>query len=124
MVVVKFRGLELWDVDDVPTDVRDEATAAALAVLDAQAVSPIEARFAQFNLEAMDDRGQLDDGADLAAGGVDETHLKAGRRAQAAAAEVIQRLAPNRAAPYLIIGVEQWALDQYEAFGADPTKLP
>ena len=119
----KFRGLELWDVDDVPQQVRDEATAAALAVLDAAGVSPIEARFAQFGLEAMDDRGDLDDGADLASGGVDEVHLKAGRRAEAAAAEVLQRLAPERAAPYLMLGVEQWALDQYEALGADPTKL-
>lgn len=118
----KYRGLELWDVDDVSPAVRDEATAAALAVLDAEGVSPIEARYAQFALEAMDDRGDLDNGADLASGGVNETHLKAGRRAHDAAAAVIERLAPDRVFPYLMLGVEQWALDQYQATQVDPTK--
>jgi len=118
----KFRGLELWDVDDVSSSVREEATAAALAVLDAEGVSPIEARYAQFNLEGMDDRGDLDDGADLASGGVNEKHLKAGRLAESAASEVVQKLAPNRALPYLLLGVEEWALDQYQATQIDPTK--
>ena len=118
----KYRGLELWDVDDVSPAVRDEATAAALAVLDAEGVSPIEARYAQFGLEGMDDRGDLDNDADLASGGVNESHLKAGRRAEGAAAEIIQRLAPDRAAPHIMLGVEEWALDQYQATQVDPTK--
>lgn len=118
----KFRGLELWDVDDVSSSVRDDATAAALAVLDAEGVSPIEARYAQFNLEGMDDRGDLDDGAYLASGGVNEKHLTAGRLAESAASEVIQKLAPNRALPHLMLGVEDWALDQYQATRIDPTK--
>ena len=79
----KYRGLEIWDVDDVAPAIRDEATAAALAVLDLEGVSPLEARVAQFTLEAMDDKGVLDS-ADPSDFGLDMTHLNACREAEAA----------------------------------------
>lgn len=117
----KFRGLEIWDVDDVAPAIREEATAAALAVLDEKGVSPLEARFAQFRLEAMDDRGVLDDG-DPAEHGLNMTHLSAAQEAHGAAYRVIQRLAPNRDEPYLMLGVAEWALVEYQASDTDPTK--
>lgn len=117
----KFRGLEIWDVEDVSLGIRDEATAAALAVLDREGVSPLEARLAQFRMEAMDDKGVLDDG-DPSKHGLNMEHLNAGREAHAAARHVIERLAPNRAEPYLMLGVTEWALDQWQASETDPTK--
>jgi len=122
MVECRFRGLELWDTEDISADVRDQARAAALAVLDAEGVSPIEARYAQFALEAADDRGALDDAETVAECGVNEAHLQAGRRAIDAAAAVIDRLVPARAMPYLALGVAEWAIDQYQATEVDPTK--
>lgn len=118
----KFRGLELWDVDDVAPEIRDEATAAALAVLDEKGVSPLEARVAQFTLEAMDDKGVLDDGSSPEKHGLNMAHLNAGREAEGAAKRVVERLAPNRAMPYLMLGVAEWALDQWQASETDPTK--
>lgn len=96
----KFRGLEIWDVDDVAPDVRNEATAAALAVLELEGVSPLEARLAQFALEGMHDRGVLDTDADPSDWGLNMAHLHACREAEGAARRVIERLAPNRAEPY------------------------
>lgn len=119
----KFRGLEIWDVDDVAPDVRDEATAAALAVLDLEGVSPLEARLAQFALEGMDDRGVLDTDADPSDWGLNMAHLRAGREAEDAARRVIERLSPNRAKPYLMLGVAEWALDEWQAHDTDATKL-
>ncbi|WP_077147656.1 hypothetical protein [Sphingopyxis sp. KK2] len=118
----KFRGLELWDAEEVPPGVLEAAIAAALAVLDKSDVSPLEARYAQFSLEAMDDRGELDDGSDLAAGGVNEAHLNAGRRAEAAASEIIEQRAPGCGDAYLRLGIAEWALEQFQATGIDPTK--
>lgn len=117
----KFRGLELWDVDDIAPEIRDEATAAALAVLDEEGVSPLEARVAQFRLEAMDDKGVLDEG-DPSKHGVNQGHLQAGWKATAAARKVIERLAPNRAEPWLMLGVAEWALAEWQANETDPTK--
>lgn len=117
----KFRGLEIWDIEDVPLAVRDEATEAALAVLDAKDVSPLEARVAQFRLESMDDSGALDDG-NPSDHGLNMEHLKAGREAEDAARKVIERLAPNRAEPYSTLGVEEWALNEWLASKTDPTK--
>ena len=117
-----YRGLEIWDVDDVAPAVRDEATAAALAVLDLEGVSPLEARVAQFTLEAMDDKGVLDS-ADPSDFGLNMAHLNACREAEAAARRVIERLAPNRAEPYLMLGVAEWALGEWQAHDTDPTKI-
>ena len=118
----KYRGLEIWDVDDVAPAVRDEATAAALAVLDLKGVSPLQARVAQFTLEAMDDKGVLDR-ADPTDFGLNMAHLNACREAEAAARRVIERLAPNRAEPYLMLGVAEWALGEWQAHDTDPTKI-
>ena len=118
----KYRGLEIWDVDDVAPAIRDEATAAALAVLDLEGVSPLEARVAQFTLEAMDDKGVLDS-ADPSDFGLDMTHLNACREAEAAARRVIERLTPNRAEPYLMLGVAEWALNEWQAHDTDSTKI-
>lgn len=118
----KYRGLEIWDVDDVAPAIRDEATAAALAVLDLECVSPLEARVAQFTLEGMDDKGVLDS-ADPSDFGLNMAHLNACREAEAAARRVIERLAPNRAEPYLMLGVAEWALDEWQAHDTDPTKI-
>ena len=118
----KYRGLEIWDVDDVAPAVRDEATAAALAVLDLEGVSPVEARVAQFTLEAMDDKGVLDS-ADPSNFGLNMAHLNACREAEGAARRVIERLAPNRAEPYLMLGVAEWALGEWQAHDTDPTKI-
>ena len=117
----KFRGLEIWDIEDVAPAVAEEATAAALAVLDLAGVSPLEARVAQFALEGMDDRGDLDDGKPEDHG-LNMDHLKAGREAEDAAKRVIDRLAPNRAEPYIMLGVAEWALDTWRADKTDPTK--
>ena len=117
-----YRGLEIWDVDDVAPAVRDEATAAALAVLDLEGVSPVEARVAQFTLEAMDDKGVLDS-ADPTDFGLNMAHLNACREAEAAACRVIERLSPNRAEPYLLLGVAEWALGEWQAHDTDPTKI-
>lgn len=117
----KFRGLEIWDIEDVAPEIRDEATAAALAVLDLEGVSPLEARIAQFRLEGMDDRGVLET-ADPSEFGLNMAHLNAGREAQAAARRVIERLAPDRAEPFMTLGVEEWALDEWQASETDPTK--
>jgi hypothetical protein len=118
----KYRGLEIWDVDDVAPEIRDEAKAAALALLDLEGVSPLEARVAQFTLEGMDDKGVLDS-ADPADFGLNMAHLNACREAEGAARRVIERLAPNRAEPYLMLGVEEWALNEWQANDTDPTKL-
>ncbi|MBU0823814.1 MAG: hypothetical protein KKA44_07940 [Alphaproteobacteria bacterium] len=118
----KHRGLEIWDVDDVAPAVRDEATAAALAVLDLEGVSPLEARVAQFTLEGMDDKGVLGR-ADPSDFGLNMAQLNACREAEAAARRVIDRLAPNRAEPYLMLGVAEWALDEWQAHDTDPTKI-
>ena len=118
----KYRGLEIWDVDDVAPAIRDEATAAALAVLDLEGVSPLEARVAQFTLEAMDDKGVLDS-ADPSDFGLDMTHLNACREAEAAARRVIERLAPNRAEPYLMLGVADWALGEWQVRDTDLTRI-
>ena len=118
----KYRGLEIWDVDDVAPAIRDEATAAALAVLDLEGVSPLEARVAQFTLEAMDDKGVLDS-ADPSNFGLNMAHLNACREAEGAARRVIERLAPNRAEPYLMLGVAEWALGEWQAPDRDPTKI-
>lgn len=118
----KYRGLEIWDVDDVSPAIRDEATAAALAVLDLAGVSPLEARVAQFTLEGMDDKGVLDS-ADPSDFGLNMAHLNACREAEGAARRVIERLAPNRAEPYLMLGVAEWALDEWQARDTDPTKI-
>ena len=118
----KYRGLEIWDVDDVAPEVRDEATAAALAVLDLQGVSPLQARVAQFTLEAMDDKGVLDR-ADPSDFGLNMAHLNACREAEGAARRVIERLAPNRAEPYLMLGIAEWALSEWQTYDTDPTKL-
>ncbi|WOF44288.1 hypothetical protein KNJ79_04995 [Sphingopyxis indica] len=117
----KYRGLELWDVDDVAPEIRNEATASALAVLDQKGVSPLEARVAQFTLEAMDDKGVLDKD-DPKKHGLNMAHLEAGQEAHAAARKVIERLAPNRAEPYLMLGVAEWALEEWRETEADPTK--
>lgn len=118
----KYRGLEIWDVDDVAPVVRDEATAAALAVLDRKGVSPLEARVAQFTLEGMDDKGVLDS-ADPSDFGLNMAHLKACREAEGAARRVVERLAPNRAEPYLMLGVAEWALAEWQARATDPTRI-
>lgn len=118
----KYRGLEIWDVDDVAPAIRDEATAAALAVLDLEGVSPLEARVSQFTLETMDDKGVLDS-ADPSDFGLEMAHLNACREAEAAARRMIERLAPNRAEPFLMLGVAEWALHQWQAHDADPTKI-
>ena len=117
-----YRGLEIWDVDDVAPAIRNEATAAALAVLDLEGVSPLEARVAQFTLEAMDDKGVLDS-ADPSNFGLNMAHLNACREAEGAARRVIERLAPNRAEPYLMLGVAEWALGEWQANDTDPTKI-
>lgn len=117
-----YRGLEIWDIDDVAPEIRDEATAATLAVLDLEGVSPLEARVAQFTLEGMDDKGVLDR-ADPADFGLNMAHLNACRAAEDAARRVIERLAPNRAEPYLMLGVAEWALDEWQAHETDPTKI-
>ncbi|MBW8295312.1 hypothetical protein [Sphingopyxis sp.] len=118
----RYRGLEIWDVDDVAPAIRDEATAAALAMLDLEGVSPLEARVAQFTLEGMDDKGVLDS-ADPSDFGLNMAHLNACREAEAAARRVIERLAPNRAEPYLMLGVVEWALDEWQVHDKDPTKI-
>jgi hypothetical protein len=118
----KFRGLEIWDIEDVSPEIQEEATAAALAVLDEKGVSPLEARVAQFTLEAMDDRGVLDDGSDPSAHGLNTDHLKACREAEGAAKRVVESRAPNRPLPYLMLGVAEWALDQWQSSETDPTK--
>ena len=118
----RYRGLEIWDVDDVAPAIRDEATAAALAVLDLEGVSPLEARVAQFTLEAMDDKGVLDS-ADPSDFGLNMAHLNACREAEGAARRVIERLAANRAEPYLMLGVAEWALGEWRAHDTDPTKI-
>ena len=117
-----YRGLEIWDVDDVAPAIRNEATAAALAVLDLKGVSPLEARVAQFTLEAMDDKGVLDS-ADPSNFGLNMAHLNACREAEGAARRVIERLAPNRAEPYLMLGVAEWALGEWQGHDTDPTKI-
>ena len=117
-----YRGLEIWDVDDVAPAVRDEATAAALAVLDLEGVSPLEARVAHFTLEAMDDNGALDRVAPSDFG-LNMAHLNACCEAEAAARRVIERLSPNRAEPYLMLGVAEWALGEWQAHDTDPTKI-
>lgn len=122
MIDRRYRGLEIWDVDDVAPAIRDEATAAALAVLDLEGVSPLEARVAQFTLEGMDDKGVLDR-ADPADFGLNMAHLNACREAEGAARRVIERLAPNRAEPYLMLGVAEWALGEWQAYDTDPTKI-
>lgn len=118
----KYRGLEIWDVDNVAPAIRDEATAAALGVLDLEAVSPLQARVAQLTLEAMDDKGVLDR-ADPSDFGLNMAHLNACREAEGAARRVIERLAPNRAEPYLMLGVVEWALDEWQVHDKDPTKI-
>ena len=118
----KYRGLEIWDVDDVAPEIRDEATAAALAVLDLKGVSPLEARVAQFTLEGMDDKGVLES-ADPSDFGLNMAHLNACREAEAAARRVVERLAPNRAEPYLMLGVAEWALNEWQAHDTDSTKI-
>lgn len=118
----KFRGLELWEIDDLDAAVVDAATAAALEVLDRAGVSPLEARVAQFNLESADDRGDLDASDDLASLGVDKAHLEAGHIAAREAIRVIEKMAPNRSSPYLTLGVAAWALEDWQASGADSTK--
>lgn len=108
----KYRGLEIWDVDDVAPEIRDEAAAAALAVLDVEGVSPLQARVAQFTLEGMDDKGVLDR-ADPSDFGLNMAHLNTCREAEGAARRVLERLAPNRAEPYLMLGVAEWALSEW-----------
>ena len=115
-----YRGLEIWDVDDVAPAIMDEATAAALDALDLKGVSPLQARVAQFTLEAMDDNGVLNR-ADPTDVGLNMAHLNACREAEAAACRVIERLAPNRAEPYLMLGVAEWALNEWQAHDTDPT---
>ncbi len=117
----RYRGLEIWHVDDVASAIRDEAAAAALAVLDLAAVSPLEARIAQFTLEAMDDKGVLES-ADPADFGLDMAHLTACREAEAAARRVIERCAPSRVSPCLTLGVAEWALGEWQAHDTDATK--
>ena len=117
-----YRGLELWKCDDIAPAISGKATAAALAVLDRAGVSPLEARVAQFTLEAMDDKGVLDRG-DPADFGLDMAHLDACRAAEDAARRVIERLAPDRAEPYLMLGVADWALGEWQARDTDPTRI-
>ena len=102
--------------------IMDEATAAALDALDLKGVSPLQARVAQFTLEAMDDKGVLDR-ADPTDFGLNMAHLNACREAEGAARRVIERLAPNRAEPYLMLGVAEWALGEWQAHDTDPTKI-
>jgi hypothetical protein len=118
----KYRGLEIWDVDDVAPAIRDEATAAALAVLDLEGVLPLEARDAQFTLEAMHDKGVLyrAEPSDL---GFNMAHPNACLDSEGAARRVIERLAPNRAEPYLMLGVADWALSEWQAHDTDPTRI-
>jgi hypothetical protein len=118
----KYSGLEIWDVDDVAPAIRDEATAAALAVLDLEGVSPLEARVAQFTLEGMDDKGVLDR-ADPSDFGLNMAHLIACSEAEGAARRVIERLTPNRAGPYLMLGVADWSLSEWQAHDTDPTRI-
>ncbi|MBL9071864.1 MAG: hypothetical protein JNM03_17920 [Sphingopyxis sp.] len=119
----KFRRLELWEVDDLEPAVVDAATAAGLEVLDNAGVSPLEARMAQFNLEGADDRGVLDNADDLESVGVSKSHLAAGQLASREAMRVIERLAPGRAEPYLTLGIAAWVIEDWDASGADPTKV-
>ena len=65
--------------------------------------------------------GGVLDRADPSDFGLNMAHLNACREAEAAACRVIERLAPNRAEPYLMLGVAEWALNEWQAHDTDPT---
>lgn len=127
MGTTDFRGLLLWDVDDVPAEIVSTASAAALAKLDDLGVSPLEAVHAMFNIQHMDDCGGLfsDEPGfepDYAKFGVVTEHLEAHHMAVDAARKVLQEKFPSRGTQTVAIGITDEALAEWHARGIDQTK--
>ena len=120
MVEAISERIELRDVEDVAPEIVAEATAAALARLDALAVSPLQACLSQGRFEAMDDQGKLDaEEPAFASHGVDPAHVEAYGAAVDAAFTVFAARGGGQRTGGIIVLVPDAVLAEERATGKD-----
>ena len=107
----------LATVDIVIGNANDAPVFSGATPADGDVVAGNEGDTISFTLEAMDDKGVLDRG-DPADFGLDMAHLDACRAAEDAARRVIERLAPDRAEPHLMLDAGDLPLQRLTVISA------